>query len=61
MTNEITIPILPCRSTNEVLEFYRALGFEVTYQQAKPNHYAVVAVAALGLFVGTRAMRCSAE
>ena len=42
MANEITIPILPCRSINEVLEFYRALDFEVTYQQAKPNNYAVV-------------------
>jgi hypothetical protein len=42
MTSEITIPILPCRSINDVLEFYRALGFEVTYQQAKPNNYAVV-------------------
>ena len=42
MTTEITVPILPCRSINEMLEFYRALGFEVTYQQAKPNIYAVV-------------------
>jgi hypothetical protein len=41
-TSEITIPILPCRSINEMLEFYRALGFEVTYQQSKPNTYAVV-------------------
>ena len=36
---EITIPILPCRSINEMLEFYRALGFEVIYQQSKPNTY----------------------
>ncbi len=42
MTKEITIPILPCRSINETVEFYRALGFEVTYQQSKPNTYAVV-------------------
>ncbi|MEP7191073.1 MAG: VOC family protein [Roseiflexaceae bacterium] len=42
MTGEITIPLLPCRSINDLLEFYRALGFEVTYQQAKPNNYAVV-------------------
>jgi catechol 2,3-dioxygenase-like lactoylglutathione lyase family enzyme len=42
MTSEITIPLLPCRSIDEVLEFYRALGFEVTYQQSKPNNYAVV-------------------
>lgn len=42
MTDEITIPILPCPSINEMLTFYRALGFEVTYQEARPNTYAVV-------------------
>ena len=42
MTDEITIPLLPCRAIKEMLEFYRALGFEVTYQQSKPNTYAVV-------------------
>lgn len=42
MSAEITIPILPCRSINDTLEFYRALGFEVRYQQEKPNTYAVV-------------------
>jgi catechol 2,3-dioxygenase-like lactoylglutathione lyase family enzyme len=42
MANEITIPCLPCRSINDTLTFYQALGFEVTYQQARPNTYAVV-------------------
>jgi catechol 2,3-dioxygenase-like lactoylglutathione lyase family enzyme len=42
MTDEITIPLLPCHSIDAMLDFYRALGFEVTYQQAKPNLYAVV-------------------
>jgi catechol 2,3-dioxygenase-like lactoylglutathione lyase family enzyme len=42
MAAEITIPILPCRSINETLEFYVALGFEITYQQEKPNTYACV-------------------
>ena len=42
MTNEICIPLLPCHSIDETLTFYRALDFEVTYQQAKPNLYAVV-------------------
>ncbi|RYG70217.1 VOC family protein [bacterium] len=42
MAHEITIPILPCRSIDENLDFYRVLGFEVTFQQAKPNNYAVV-------------------
>lgn len=42
MDAERTIPILPCRSIDDTLTFYRALGFEVTYQQARPNTYAVV-------------------
>jgi catechol 2,3-dioxygenase-like lactoylglutathione lyase family enzyme len=40
---ERTIPILPCRSIEENLGFYRALGFRVTFQQDRPNAYAVVA------------------
>jgi catechol 2,3-dioxygenase-like lactoylglutathione lyase family enzyme len=39
---ETTIPILPCRSIDENLDFYRALGFAVTFQQQRPNPYAVV-------------------
>jgi catechol 2,3-dioxygenase-like lactoylglutathione lyase family enzyme len=39
---EKTIPILPCRSIDENLNFYRALGFAVTFQQQRPNPYAVV-------------------
>jgi catechol 2,3-dioxygenase-like lactoylglutathione lyase family enzyme len=39
---ETTIPILPCRSIEENLDFYRALGFAVTFQQQRPNPYAVV-------------------
>lgn len=39
---EKTIPVLPCRSITETLRFYRALGFEVTYQQEQPSGYAVV-------------------
>ncbi|MET1071475.1 MAG: VOC family protein, partial [Umezawaea sp.] len=37
-----TIPILPCRSIDEVLDFYQAIGFEVTYRQKSPNTYAIV-------------------
>ncbi|MFI6291134.1 glyoxalase [Nonomuraea sp. NPDC050790] len=37
--NETTIPILPCVSLEETLEFYQALGFEVTYQMTKPYLY----------------------
>ncbi|MFI1651362.1 bleomycin resistance protein [Streptomyces avidinii] len=40
--SEKTIPILPCLTLQPVLDFYVALGFEVTYQQRSPNPYAVV-------------------
>jgi hypothetical protein len=39
----LTIPILPCRTLQPVLDFYTALGFEVTFQQRSPQPYAVVA------------------
>jgi hypothetical protein len=42
MSGTSTIPLLPCVSLDETLDFYRALGFEVTYRQTSPNPYAVV-------------------
>jgi catechol 2,3-dioxygenase-like lactoylglutathione lyase family enzyme len=42
VADETTIPILPCASINDMLTFYTALGFEITYQQARPNAYACV-------------------
>ncbi|MDN0194350.1 VOC family protein [Streptomyces sp. S.PNR 29] len=39
---EKTITILPCRTLQPVLDFYTALGFEVTFRQRSPNPYAVV-------------------
>ncbi|OKI07295.1 bleomycin resistance protein [Streptomyces sp. CB02923] len=36
---ETVIPILPCPSIDEILDFYRALGFEVTSHQKNPNPY----------------------
>jgi hypothetical protein len=42
MTDATTIPCLPCVSMAGSLDFYRALGFEVTYQQRSPNEYAVI-------------------
>lgn len=36
------IPMLPCKSIDEQLDFYETLGFEITYRQAKPNIYACV-------------------
>ncbi|MER7540949.1 VOC family protein [Streptomyces sp. NPDC097704] len=40
--SEKTIPILPCRTIQPVLDFYTTLGFEVTFQQKNPGPYAVV-------------------
>lgn len=37
MANEITVPLLPCRSIDEIVEFYTMLGFEQTYYQLRPN------------------------
>ncbi|MBE1532399.1 bleomycin resistance protein [Actinomadura algeriensis] len=34
-----TIPIFPCRSIADTWEFYRALGFEQTTWQTRPNPY----------------------
>lgn len=42
MAGERTIPILPCRELDDVLAFYGALGFGVSYRQLRPNPYAVV-------------------
>jgi catechol 2,3-dioxygenase-like lactoylglutathione lyase family enzyme len=39
---ERTIPGLPCRDLDDVLPFYTALGFEVTYRQQRPNPFAAV-------------------
>ncbi|MFC7308342.1 bleomycin resistance protein [Streptomyces monticola] len=39
---EKVIPILPCQTLQPVLDFYTALGFEVTFQQKSPNPYACV-------------------
>ncbi len=36
MANEITVPLLPCRSIDEIVEFYAMLGFTQTYYQKQP-------------------------
>lgn len=43
MANERTYPCLPCRDLDEAIAFYKALGFEKTYRQLRPNPYAIVA------------------
>ncbi len=42
MSGEKTIPALPCASLDETLAFYVAMGFEITYQQTRPNAYGCV-------------------
>ena len=37
MANEITVPLLPCRSIDEIVDFYTMLGFTRTYYQLRPN------------------------
>ncbi len=41
-TSESIIPMFPCGSLNETLDFYQTLGFEVTHQQEDPYLYAAV-------------------
>lgn len=40
--NSTTIPALPCESMDDMLIFWQALGFQVTYKQKAPNPYAVI-------------------
>lgn len=42
MTNELTIPLLPCPSIDEIASFYEMLGFEITYRQTRPNPHIAV-------------------
>lgn len=42
MSGERTVPLLPCRSVDEIAEFYTMLGFTRTYGQERPNPYAVM-------------------
>lgn len=37
MAHEITVPLLPCASIDEIVEFYTMLGFTRTYYQVRPN------------------------
>src|SRR5688572_5998469 len=36
MTNEVTVPLLPCASIDDIATFYGILGFRTTYTQRKP-------------------------
>lgn len=37
MANEVTYPLLPCGSIDEIRDFSLMLGFEVTHWQRRPN------------------------
>jgi hypothetical protein len=39
VANEVTVPLLPCASIDDIVAFYQVLGFHSTYQQRKPNPY----------------------
>lgn len=39
MAGELAVPLLPCADIDEVADFYRVLGFVVTYRQLRPNPY----------------------
>lgn len=49
MTAEMFVPMLPCRTLEESVPFYEALGFACTYRQTRPNPHAVVERGPLGL------------
>ncbi|WP_433717202.1 bleomycin resistance protein [Actinoplanes sp. CA-051413] len=42
MSNEVTVPLLPCASIDDTVAFYEVLGFQSTYRQRKPNPYAAM-------------------
>src|SRR5918997_715202 len=37
VTNEVTVPLLPCASIDDIVAFYEVLGFQTTYKQRRPN------------------------
>ncbi len=39
VANEVTIPLLPCSSIDEVAEFYVMLGFTITHRRYRPTPY----------------------
>lgn len=50
--NETTVPMLPCVSSEETTAFYRALGFEITYEMHKPYLYLMFAMSGFQLHYG---------
>ncbi|WP_416901568.1 glyoxalase [Micromonospora echinospora] len=52
LPNETTVPVLPCTTPAETLEFFRALGFRVTYQQTRPYLYLALTWSGFDLHFG---------
>ena len=51
--SETTIPVLPCLvDPDDVLEFYRSLGFEVTYDMRRPYLYLAIQFGDIHLHFG---------
>jgi hypothetical protein len=42
MADEVTVPLLPCASIDDIVAFYEVLGFRTTYRQREPNPYVAV-------------------
>ncbi|OJF10993.1 VOC family protein [Couchioplanes caeruleus] len=42
MADEVTVPLLPCASLDDIVAFYEVLGFRTTHRQRKPNPYVAV-------------------
>jgi hypothetical protein len=42
MAHEVTVPLLPCRSIDEIADFYAVPGFRTTHRQQRPNPYVVL-------------------
>ncbi|MET8351478.1 VOC family protein [Micromonospora sp. NPDC005206] len=49
MANEVTVPLLPCASIDDIVAFYQVLGFRTTHRQRKPNPYVALRRADLHL------------
>lgn len=50
--NEMTVPLLHCPAPEETLAFWRALGFQVAYEQLKPYVYLAVTWSGFQLHYG---------
>ncbi|WDZ86321.1 glyoxalase [Micromonospora cathayae] len=50
--NETTVPVLPCTTPTETLEFFQALGFRATYRQTRPYLYLALTWSGFDLHFG---------